>query len=544
MGSTELWAGIVGPVQSAFPRPLRGFSVRRRPATGLLIAGVIAFAAILASYLAYRLTHPYNWTSDPVDLRVYRSGGLIVRHIRPDYNPHLAAPLYDWPGYSSLHLKFTYPPFAAVLFAVVSFIPWSALLKLTDAANAGLLVAALWFTFGGLGYRRSRQMRLGGTLLAAAAVFWTEPVIRTIYIGQVNLALMALILWDLCQRDTSRSRWWKGAGVGIAAGIKLIPLIFILYLLVTRKFRQAAVACAVFAATVAAGFAFLPADSATWWFGGLFVNGAGRTGFVGWMGNQSLRGLMTRLMGSVAGSEHAWLVVAVATVVTGLLGAALLDRNGHLVPGILTCALTGLLVSPISWDHHWVWIAPGVAVAAHYAVQAMAGGARGAAPGQPGWPRWAARVRGWAASRPAWGYWALAAGMLVVYGAWPGGFWGKPLHPGPFNLGMLWVPPNTGMRAYDKFGDLPSYAEYHWHGSQFVLGNAFVLGGLVLFGILVVLAWIAPAPRPALPQLAAARPPGAGPERLKSRQGASLAAVAPRRSRPASAVHALRDSPR
>jgi len=514
---------------------------------------VIAFAAILASYLGYRLTHRYDWTSDPVDLHVYRSGGLIVRHIRPDYNPHLAAPLYDWPGYSSLHLKFTYPPFAAVLFAVVSFIPFPALLKLTDAANAGLLVAALWSTFGGLGYRRSRRLRLGAALLAAAAVFWTEPVIRTIYIGQVNLALMALILWDLCQPDTSRSRWWKGAGVGIAAGIKLVPLIFIPYLLVTRKFRQAAVACAAFAATVAAGFVFLPADSATWWFGGLVVNGAGRTGFVGWVGNQSLRGLMTRLMGSVAGSGQAWLVVAVATVAAGLLCAALLDRKGHLVPGILTCALTGLLVSPISWDHHWVWIAPGVAVAAHYAVQAMAARARRAAPGR------AARARAWAASRTGWGYWALAAGMLVVYGGWPGGFWGKPPHPGPFNLGMLWVPPNTGMHTYNKFGDLPRYAEYHWHGSQLILGNAFVLGGLALFGILVVLAWIAPTPRPALPRLAATRPPGAAPLRLKSPHGAALAAAvlgyaglgtaalaaaAPRRSRPATAVHALRGSPR
>ena len=121
--------------------------------------------------------------------------------------------------------------------------------------NIAALVAALWFTFGGLGYRRGLT-RLGATLLTAAAVFWTEPVLRTIYLGQVNLVLMALIIWDLCQPDLRRSgasRWWKGAGVGVAAGIKLVPLIFIPYLLLTRRFRAAAVACAVFAATVAAG---------------------------------------------------------------------------------------------------------------------------------------------------------------------------------------------------------------------------------------------------------------------------------------------------
>ena len=221
----------------------------------LAIAGIIAFAVILGSYLTYLAVHPYYWTLDPVNLGVYRSGGLIVRHVRPWYNPHLATPLYSWPGYENLHLKFTYPPFAALVFAVVSLIPWRALPPLSVAVNIAALLAALWFTFGGLGYRRGLT-RLGATLLAAAAVFWTEPVIRTLYLGQVNLVLMALIIWDLCQPDTRRSgasRWWKGAGVGVAAGIKLVPLVFIPYLLLTRRFRAAAVACAAFAATVAAG---------------------------------------------------------------------------------------------------------------------------------------------------------------------------------------------------------------------------------------------------------------------------------------------------
>ncbi len=471
------------------------------------MAGVIAFALIMASYLVYKIAHPYNWTMDPVDLYVYRSGGLIVRHVRPFYNPHRAAPLYDWPGYTNLKLKFTYPPFAAVIFVVVSFIPWSVLPRLVVLANIGLLVLALWFTYGGLGYQ-SRRVRLGAALLTAAAVFWIEPVIRTIYLGQVNLALMALIMWDMCQPDRRR---WKGAGVGIAAGIKVVPLIFIPYLLVTRRFRQAAVASAAFAATVLVGFVFLPADSAKWWFGGLFFDG-GRTGFVAWEGNQSLRGLIARLMGSVAGSTDVWLAVTVLVVAAGLACAALLDRKGHRIAGLLTCALTGLLASPVSWDHHWVWIAPGIAVAAHYAVQAMntSRGARWAAPGRAAWQGraaywrdWAARARGWASSGGR-GYWALAVGMLALYNGWPrplfGGRWGS------FALGIIWLPPSTGDATYNKYGDRPWYAEYHWHGLQLITGNAYVLGGLALLGILLVLAWIAPSPRPA-PDLPAAQSP-------------------------------------
>ena len=44
----------------------------------LAVAGIIAFAVVLGSYLAYMAVHPYHWTLDPVDLGVYQSGGLIV----------------------------------------------------------------------------------------------------------------------------------------------------------------------------------------------------------------------------------------------------------------------------------------------------------------------------------------------------------------------------------------------------------------------------------------------------------------------------------
>jgi alpha-1,2-mannosyltransferase len=455
----------------------------------LAATGIIAFAVILGSYLAYLAIHPFGWTLDPVDLGVYRSGGLIVRHVRPWYDPHLAAPLYDWPGYQNLHLKFTYPPFAAVVFAVVSLIPGRALSPLSVVANIAALLGALWFTFGGLGYRRGLT-RLGATLLAAAAVFWTEPVIRTLYLGQVNLVLMALVIWDLCQPDTRRpgaSRWWKGAGVGVAAGIKLVPLIFIPYLLLTRRFRAAAVACAAFAATVAAGFVVAPADSARWWLGGLFLNG-GRTGFVGWEGNQSLRALLTRLSGSVAGAEPVWLAVALVTAVAGLACAALLDRAGHPLPGLLACALTGLLISPVSWDHHWVWIVPGVAVAAAYALRAMRVPAmEPARTGQPAAtpaPLRGRRARQWLAAS----YWALAAAMLVVYGAWPGSLWGEPNDLGQFSLGVIWQPPDTDPEVYYRYGDRPWFAEYHWRGVELLTGNAFLLGGLALLAILIAAA--------------------------------------------------------
>ena len=198
---------MVGEVRSVLTPMKAPSGEQGKRGSWLLLAGLGAFAVALGLYVIYMVIHPKDYTMDPVDLAVYRSGGLIVRHVRPLYNPHLAAPLYDWIGYGNLHLPFTYTPFAAIAFALISFVPWWLSLKLSMAVDIISLLAALWFTLGGLGYRRGTT-RLGATLLGTAAVFWTEPVLRTTYLGQVNLVLLALIIWDLCQPDMT-----KGAAV-------------------------------------------------------------------------------------------------------------------------------------------------------------------------------------------------------------------------------------------------------------------------------------------------------------------------------------------
>jgi len=108
---------------------------------------------------------------------------------------------------------------------------------------------------------------------------------------------------------------------------------------------------------------------------------------------------------------------------------------------------------------------------------------RAAAPAGPAGLRWRRAVR-W----PAAGYWALAAGMLALYGAWPGSLWNRPQDLGRFSLGLIWQPPNTDPAVYYRDGDRPWFAEYHWHGIELLTGNAFLLGGLVLLGVLIAAA--------------------------------------------------------
>jgi alpha-1,2-mannosyltransferase len=402
----------------------------------VLIAGGALVAITMVCYAAFVLTHPSNTWLAPVDLHVYvRGGRSVLDHVS----------LYDWPGTT---MQFTYPPAAALFFTVLALLPWHLIVALWTLASIAALAATIWVTLGGLGYRDTR-VRAGGTLLFTAVLFWTAPVLHVVYLGQIELLLMALVMWDLCQPEQRR---WQGIGIGVAAGIKLVPLIFIPYLLLTGRVRQAVVAAITFAGTVVAGFA-LPADSRTWWLDGLFAQGS-RTGFPGRDINQSLPGLITRLSGSVAAGRPVWLAVSVLTLIAGVVCAALLHRLGYPVIGILTCAITGLLVSPVSWDHHWVWIVPVAVVLACY---------------------------GWRASGAA--RLALLGGAVLVTGlfaAWPGLVWGQPRTVGDFFEGLIWWPPGTTNATFLRLGDRASYAEYHWHGIQLLVGNLYVLTGMAV----------------------------------------------------------------
>jgi alpha-1,2-mannosyltransferase len=197
----------------------------------------------------------------------------------------------------------------------------------------------------------------------------------------------------------------------------------------------------------------------TWWLGGDFVE-AGRTGFIGGQQNQSLRGALTRLARSVDGAQPAWLIAAVAFALAGLAAAVLLRRRGLAFAGLMTCALTALLISPISWDHHWVWLAPGLALlvdAGHRAGQ-RAG-------------HWAGRA-----------WYVLAAATWAVFAAWPD-FWSAKA--GLLQGGLIGYAPATAW----AYGDNPAYAEYHWHGMQLVAGNLELLAGLALFAVALAAAF-------------------------------------------------------
>jgi alpha-1,2-mannosyltransferase len=142
--------------------------------------------------------------------------------------------------------------------------------------------------------------------------------------------------------------------VGIATAVKLTPGLFIAYFALTRQWAAAARAAAAAAVCAALAFVILPGPSREYWLHLVFD--ASRPGRPSYYGNQSLLGALERL--------HAvwlWVPLGLALGCVGLWRAARAHGAGSEVTAAVLVGLTTLVVSPISWQHHAVWIVPAAA---------------------------------------------------------------------------------------------------------------------------------------------------------------------------------------
>ena len=271
------------------------------------------------------------------DLFVYRYGGRAVVEGLSLYGS-------DDPVTG---LPFTYPPFAAVLMVPLAPLPgWVTAAVWTALSAAALAVAVV-------AVRRELGRPAPGWLVAllAGGALALEPVWQNTTFGQVNLLLMAVVLVDLL----GPARRWSGVLVGVAAGVKLTPLVFVVLLVLVARRSAAGRAVLAFAATVVIGFAVLPGSSATYWSDRLLD--ADRVGPPALAHNQSVYGALTRL-GDGPPSSVLWLLLAGALSVGVLLVGVQWWRRGDRALGTCLAAVSMLLASPVAWSHHWVWAVP------------------------------------------------------------------------------------------------------------------------------------------------------------------------------------------
>ncbi|WP_286175356.1 glycosyltransferase 87 family protein [Mycobacterium sp. DL99] len=314
--------------------------LRRRVVSIALIGAVLALLA--HNHLVPFQTQFFGLTGNNFDLDTYRA----AVHASWD-----GRSLYEEPALRGAW--FVYPPFAAFVLAPFAWLGFDVAKYLLLALSICLLALIAWRILRLAGLRADLRL---GVLSAALAVIVidVEPVQATLWWGQINVLLMALVMLDLLRPAASR---WRGIGLGIAAGIKLTPLVFLPYLLLTRQWRASAVAALTFVATVVLTWPLLPRDSAWFWS---HLGDTSHISSIDHLANQSINGFLARYFAPNPRPEWLWIVLSLLVLAAGLAAATWAYRRGERALAVVLVGLTGCAVSPFSWAAHWVWFAPAI----------------------------------------------------------------------------------------------------------------------------------------------------------------------------------------
>ncbi|GAA3847462.1 glycosyltransferase 87 family protein [Amycolatopsis tucumanensis] len=397
---------------------LARLSVRPR---SILLLSLVPLLALVFGVVGWLL----DWRLG-VDSAVYRAGAITLLHGEPLYDANTLPPEPWW-----ALLPFTYPPTAALLFVPLAILPvqiaWGVLTAISVLAMALVVRVAIGSLPTPPAVRRWWSSPARATLLFSLVMLGLEPVWRTIFLGQINLILMAVVVLDVLVITTRNSRW-GGVLVGIASAVKLTPLVFVAHLFLTGRRREAFRAFGVFLGLQLLMLALIPGDTIRYWT--KTISDTGRIGPVHWAGNQSLNGLMNRLTDLAPWASKAALGVAALLAIPAVWLMLRFHRRGQALAALLVTAFFGLLASPISWSHHWVWAVPLIVLLVSRLPQATLANA---------WKRW------------------VATGAVVAV----------------FISCVLLALPNG------------RNIELHWKFWQTVLGNAYILTPLVLTVVLV-----------------------------------------------------------
>ncbi|MGW4463392.1 glycosyltransferase 87 family protein [Micromonospora sp. NPDC004704] len=346
---------------------------------------VLALAVLVAAFLSVAAVgHGF------FDLKVY-SGAL-------HYWAREGGEIYDWLKPNSKY-GFTYPPFAALVMLPLAYLPFTVSMVLSVSATVVVSVLLLWWLVDPIARRVgwTRWFALAVAALLAAAF---EPMRETVDFGQVNMLLLVLVAADLLWlvrpgyaapgqvvpgsflpgrapagglRTSSRYKRWAGVGIGLATAIKLTPGIFIVYLLVTGRWRAALTASGTAAVATLVAAAIAPDASREFWTTALWDTD--RVGELAFISNQSLQGMVARL-DPAQPSKLAWLILVGAAVVIWAWRVRAAVRIGDEVTGLALTGVLGALVSPVTWVHHLVWLIPALVLLVDHAYGSPAGSRR------------------------------------------------------------------------------------------------------------------------------------------------------------------------
>lgn len=341
------WGSLVGLSRSGRPR-----LVVWRLAQVIIVVAVAHACWRLFGHIPYR-----------IDADVYRMGGQAWLQGRPLYAGGAV-----FPTQGGLDLPFTYPPLAAIAFSPLALVSLPVAGMAITATTWVLLMVSIWIVLTRLGVAENWQA--GGEAawlrrcwlaagIVALSVTWFEPIRANFSFGQVNVILMALVIADCVPR---RTPWPRGMLVGVAIALKLTPAVFLLYFLLRRDRRAVLAAAVCFATATMIGFMLAWQDSREYWTA--TVGNTDRIGSASFNTNQNAAGALARL--GLGESTHfaVWTAVCLAVLGLTVWAARRVLAADEPTLALICVALFGLVVSPVSWSHHWVWALPAVLVTA------------------------------------------------------------------------------------------------------------------------------------------------------------------------------------
>lgn len=306
------------------------------PQTHLLICVLLlGYVVGLSWWLMWGGPEPYSF----FDLNYYRTAVLTVID-----------------GSKSMYEAMAYPPFAYLLLWWLANTPPVLAAQLWAVASLILLIAmaavltAKAMDVRGQDWHTARWELASRTALATLMLCVSMPVYSQITCGQLSLLVIALPLFDLAGVLPKR---FGGILVGLAAAIKVTPMIFSIYYLVTGQYRKAANAGGAFVVFTAIGAIFFPAQTWEYWT---------RLGSTGQdidpllSDNWGIRSMLARISPALAQPTWLWAGLGLLLMALALWRARVAFRRGDRLEAGLIVAAAAIVVPPNALPHYFTWL--------------------------------------------------------------------------------------------------------------------------------------------------------------------------------------------
>lgn len=248
-------------------------------------------------------------------------------------------------------LPYSYPPSSLLFFTPLTLFGETVGLMLFTLVS----LVALWWVITLTLRKCSIADAEKWALVSLPLAIWVDPVHNTFHHGQVNIVLMALVLTDLWWESPKRKYLPTGVLTGIAAAVKMTPALFGLYFLFTRNWKALGAAIATGLASLGIAGLLKP-EALTYYFTTQIGQMSGVLG-LNRSHNQSARGLVARFVPADAQTYFTAIMFA-GIVALALLALRRLFASRAKESAVMCIALLSILLAPITWQHHYVWVVP------------------------------------------------------------------------------------------------------------------------------------------------------------------------------------------